>query len=284
MPIWTSDRVLLRPACLLGAIALLSGCVTGPAGQLVPPTGQRGLLASARGAEALGDTQSVTTLPVVGGEVVLSAPADYCIDLETVENKRTRAFAVIASCQILRGDPAGSGVPPVIVTVTVGGKDPGAQVPSPEQIAASAGGGLLRRAAQNGVSVVQLAKGGNQVLEGGDQRYWRGAFVIGGRQVGLALYAPQGSTMASANGGAFLQATAKAIRTASPEAERASQQQALPIGTDEANATSAPGRVAVLRKAGEADKAVAEDSAGSPPRQEGLGAATGSLFKGNALR
>lgn len=269
--------MMVRPAFLLGVIALLSGCEAGPAGQ-------RSLLTPTRGAgTGTGDAIPVTTLPVVGGEVVLSAPADYCIDLETVESKRTRAFAVIASCQILRGDTAGARVPPVIVTVTVGSKDPGAQIPSSKQIAASAGGGLLRSASQNGVSVVQLAKGGTRVLEGGDQRYWRGAFLVGGRQVGLALYAPKGSEMASANGGAFLQATAQAIRTASPEADSAPQQQALPVGTDAANAASASRRTAILPREGEAGVEVADNTAVSPQPQ-GLGAAIGSLFKGDALR
>lgn len=274
MPTWIYDRMMMRPAFLLGAIvSLLAGCEAGP-------TGQRGLLASARGTASV-DANPITTLPVVGGEVVLSAPDDYCIDLETVESKRTRAFAVIASCQILSGDTSGALVPPVVVTVTVGGKDPGAQLPSPEQIAASAGGGLLRSSARNGVSVVQLAKGGTGVLQNGDQRYWRGAFLVAGRQVGLALYAPKGSEMASANGGAFLQATARAIRSASPDVDDTAQQEALPVGTDAANAATAPRRTAVLRGAGEAGKAAA---AGSSPRQQGLGAAIGSLFKGDALR
>ena len=273
MNTWTSDRPTLRAGVLSGALVLLSGCLSVPTDVAQPADGQGASSASLQGGAA--DEQvlagkPVPEVPLVGGDVILRAPEGYCVDLETVENRRTRAFAMIAGCQILSNGQMGGYVPPVLVTATVGSRNRGASLPTPEQIATSAGSDLLGGTLRDGVSVAQLAQGGDATLDGGDPRHWRAVLQVGGRRVGLALYAPEGSAMAASEGGAFLLETARSTLAASADAAQPEQAEpALPLGTDEANAAGdnpTPGGVAP-----------------SQPRQ-GLGAAIGSLFNGDALR
>ncbi len=69
---------------------------------------------------------------------------------------------------------------------------------------------------EGGLTAVHLAGGGAEVLDDGDPKYWRGAFVQGGRMVGLALYAPLGSPLAGDGGAAMLRAVRDRIAALSP--------------------------------------------------------------------
>jgi len=52
----------------------------------------------------------------------------------------------------------------------------------------------------DGLTLVQLDRGGDSGLPTGDPRHWRGAMLINGYLVGLALYAPKGSALAGRGG------------------------------------------------------------------------------------
>ena len=64
--------------------------------------------------------------------------------------------------------------------------------------------------------IARLSDGGEAVLDGGDPRYWRGAFVQNGHLVGLALYAPDGSALTGRQGADMLRAVRDRIRDLSP--------------------------------------------------------------------
>ena len=67
-----------------------------------------------------------------------------------------------------------------------------------------------------------LAGGGGEVLDDGDPRYWRGAFVENGHLIGLALYAPEGSRLVGGDGAEMLSRVHRQIMRLSPELASAS--------------------------------------------------------------
>lgn len=153
---------------------------------------------------------------LAGGDVVVAGPDGYCLDPVTVENSAERGFVLIASCHILSGGTVGASVDPVLVTVTVGPKGKVTDVPTPQQLAVTAGAPLLAGETEDGFVIANLGSGGNAALNDGDTRHWRGAFLQGERLVGLALYAPKGSAYAGSHGGGFLRKVHAKIASQSP--------------------------------------------------------------------
>lgn len=153
---------------------------------------------------------------LVGGDVIVAGPEGYCLDPVTIENKRDRGFALIASCHILSDGKVGQAVEPVLITVTVGPKGGASDLPTPRELAFTAKAPLLGGETGDGFVVANLDSGGDALLEGGDQRHWRGAFLQGDRLVGLALYAPKGSPYAGAHGGGMLRKLHNKVAWLSP--------------------------------------------------------------------
>jgi len=153
---------------------------------------------------------------LVGGDVVVAGTDGYCVDPVTLNRGTNRHFAVIASCNILSGGEAGRYVPPMMLTVTVGTSVGATPLPGPEALAREAGEQLLDGTTRDGLVIARLSDGGEAVLDGGDPRYWRGAFVQNGHLVGLALYAPDGSALTGGQGADMLRAVRDRIRDLSP--------------------------------------------------------------------
>ncbi|ETX15755.1 dihydroxy-acid dehydratase [Roseivivax halodurans JCM 10272] len=206
-------------ACL--AMLALAACEVDENGEVrgFLPGGETGS-ASGRGALASPDrdAEPVRRVALAGGAVVVGGPRGYCVDPATVETNGTSGFAMIASCRIIAG--AGPEVAPVIVTVTVGAEEPAPLLPDPEALARLAGGPARAFPERGGLVTAQMQRGGSTVLAGGDERYWRGAFLQGQRIISLALYAPEGSELAGDRGLAFLGDVRDVIRSASPGAGR----------------------------------------------------------------
>lgn len=156
------------------------------------------------------------------GAIVLSGPDGYCIDPITLRSRGAQGFAVLASCRILTGGKAGPYVAPVLITVTVGGRNSGSDLPDPQTLAAISQSPLLAGLTREGLSLAHLGAGGEQILDGGDPRYWRGAFVQADRLVALALYAPDGSRLAGQSGAEMLQQVKSRIVSQSPPGRNAS--------------------------------------------------------------
>ena len=202
----------LRWFALSLAALVLSGCL-----ETVGPRG-----ASARSAGLLpGGSARQAPRPLeqaalARGTVVVAGPEGYCVDPVTLGRGAARSFAMLASCQILSGGELGYYVEPMMLTVTVGKPGPTA-LPQPATLAAEAGSAFLGGSLRDGVSVAHLGAGGAAVLDGGDPRYWRATFALGGRMVGLALYAPKGSDLAGDGGYAMLARVRARIVAARPK-------------------------------------------------------------------
>ncbi|MGR3271467.1 dihydroxy-acid dehydratase [Thalassococcus profundi] len=210
---------MLRAAILGLMVAGLAACAPMPRDGTGAPE-SRGFLSGLipRGAPMRDTDAPLQRVRLARGAVVVSATNGYCIDPETLVNRGGRGFAMMASCRILSGGEDGPVVAPGLVTVTVGGPGTGAELPQPETLAAISEAPLVQRAGSEDLVLAQLGSGGQQVLEGGDARYWRGAFSQGGRLVILALYAPAGSGLAGNLGAGLLTEVHDRIKAESPGA------------------------------------------------------------------
>ncbi len=171
------------------------------------------------------DPVPLSRATLAGGDVRLSGPAGYCIDPDTLRVGSNQSFALLASCRILSKGAAGPQVEPVLIVVTVGNRGSGDTLPAPQNLAAVAQAPLIEGWTREGLSLALLAQGGDAAFEGGDPRYWRGAFVQGGRLVGLALYVPKGSAVLDAQGAEMLRVLSAQVRTDSPNRTQAGADQ-----------------------------------------------------------
>lgn len=151
------------------------------------------------------------------GDVIVAGPMGYCVDPDSVQRKGNDRFALLAGCVSL-GRTFADKVTPAVVTVSVLPQSRVAQQPTADRLAAPwAHAGVLRKIEGDGLSLVQLARGGDALLPGGDPRHWRGAMMINGHMIGFAAYGGAGSAVAGEAGRNVLIATAKAMRAASPQ-------------------------------------------------------------------
>ncbi|MFC4730831.1 dihydroxy-acid dehydratase [Salipiger abyssi] len=216
-----------RGTGLAGLIALVSlaGCVQAPSGADTPDEAGEpatgGFFATLFPTGAAAAPERPTPLAqteMARGEVVVAGPEGYCVDPVTLGNRPGRGFAVIASCHILSGGKTGNFVEPMMMTVTVGPRQQTVVPPAPSVLAVQAGQELVGGEVRDGLVMAQLGGGGTDVLDDGDPRYWRGAFVQNGHLIGLALYAPQGSFLAGPDGAGMLRAVQQRIVSLSPAA------------------------------------------------------------------
>jgi len=194
---------------------------------------------------------------VFGGNVVVTGPEGYCVDPGSVQKQRDAAFALLASCTHMGRAPQ-SNVWPAVVTVSVLGRDAGAAQPTAARLAAPwANSGVIDQIDSDGISLIQLERGGDALLPGGDPRHWRGALVINDHMIGLAVYGEAGSGMRAGTGRALLIAAAEAMRDASPR-KRAVQ----------ADAPATPAKVQTAAPDGEDAKASPKLSRKARPGRE----------------
>lgn len=211
MSTWTSragfSGRIGRPGLALGLVLFLGGC-------LGEGSGQGGgffeaLATRAPEAEPLGRAK------LAGGQVIVAGPTGYCVDPSSLDARPSGGFALIGACSAL-----GSTEPwqePVVMTVQVQ-RRPSRQAPPDAQALAEAVAPLrvISQEDGEGISLVQLAEGGDAALPGSDPRHWRGTMMINDHTVALSLYAPEGSGAAGRDGRTLLIAFAEAILEASP--------------------------------------------------------------------
>lgn len=153
--------------------------------------------------------------PMAGGDVIVAGPEGYCIDGKSFTDKASGGFAILASCVGLTDGRVGGFVDPAIMTVTVLPRQ--LRTEQPDAAALATGNAqVLERLDGDGVSLVHLATGGTALSENSDPKYWRGAMVINGHLVGLAVYTPKDSVLAGAQGRVLVMALAEQMRTQSP--------------------------------------------------------------------
>lgn len=200
--------MIMRATLGLAVLACLwvAGCSAG-----VPIDGglQRGFLGQA--------TAPLARVTLAGGDVRLAGPAGYCVDPDTLRVGSSQSFALLASCRILSGGASGPEVPPVLIAVTVGAPGSGRDVPEPQTLAAAASAPLLEGRSGDGLSLALLGSGGETAFEGGAPRYWRGAFVQGGRLVGLAFYVRRDNVNLQGRGPEMLRTLRAQVQADSPK-------------------------------------------------------------------
>lgn len=187
MSTWTSERIGWR-GWVLAALLPLAGCLEIP-GKPQP---------------------AIRSAAVAGGVLTLQAPRGYCIDPDSLRRSSARV-AVLASCERLSGEP-GIAVEPAMMTVSVLPQGSDTQAPSPESLMrALAPARTGQSGMAEGMAYVQVLEGGAMGLPGGDARHWRGARVVAGHLVGLALYAPEGSGLTGTEGLGLLREVARGL-------------------------------------------------------------------------
>lgn len=149
------------------------------------------------------------------GAVTVAGPAGYCIDRASIKSDAGGRFALLASCESLTGQPSFA-VEPAVMTVAVLPRADATAAPDATAMTDAVGRDTVRRAEEgDGITLVQVAHGGETVLPGGDPRHWRAGMMINGHVVGLAAYGPRDGEIAGPRGGALLRDLADSLRTSS---------------------------------------------------------------------
>ena len=212
----------MGPVLALGLVMALAGCL-GEGGGF-------GFLSekAANGAvsQAAGDLRAtpraakkapLAKAALVGGKVVVQGPRGYCVDPGTLRRGIGGGFALIASCNSLSGELSGVDVEPAVMTVQVQSGLTRKEAPSAGAMAAAlAPERALERVDGDALSLVHMAGGGDRDLPMSDPKHWRGAMMINGYLVGLAVYAPKGSALAGKGGKRLIVDLAETLRDASP--------------------------------------------------------------------
>ena len=162
-----------------------------------------------------GRDRALRQATLAGGRLGVRGPRGYCVDPATLRRGLIGGFALIASCNSLSGGWASPDVEPVVMTVQV---QPALNRRQPPSVAAMAAAlaplQALRTVEEDGLSLVHMASGGDAVLPRGDPKHWRGAMMINGHLVGLAVYAPRGSVFAGTRGQRLIRTLAQGLRAA----------------------------------------------------------------------
>lgn len=165
-----------------------------------------------------GGANALRTMPLYGGNIVVRGPEGYCIDPDSRRRQSGGTLVFLGSCEALTGE-AGTRVVPALMTVTVTPRRPGTDQPRARDIASAlAPKEPLAEYDEDGVAMVHFNLGGATILPGGDPSYWRGGMALDGHLISLAVYAPQNSQIAGAQGRDLLRDLAAAIRSASAPA------------------------------------------------------------------
>lgn len=159
--------------------------------------------------------EALQSVAFYNGAVTVTGPSGYCIDRASVKSDAGGRFALLASCESLTGQP-GIAVPPAVMTVAVLPRATAAVQPDATAMADALGPDTVHRTEEgDGITLVQVANGGEEILPGGDPVHWRASMMINGHIVGLAVYGPKGGEIAGPRGRALLRDLAEALRTAS---------------------------------------------------------------------
>lgn len=200
-------RRYLRGLPALGLIVVLAGCLG--------ETGGQGGFFAAKATDAA-RKPPLRQVALVSGKVLVVPPRGYCVDRRSLRRGLAGGFALIAACNSLTGDYSGADAEPVVMTVQV---QPGLtrrDLPRAADLAAAlAPARALREVDGDGLTLVQLDSGGDGGLPKGDPKHWRGAAMINGYLVGVALYAPKGNPLAGPRGERLIHALLENIMEAS---------------------------------------------------------------------
>lgn len=166
-------------AFALGAALSLAGCA-----EFATPGGGKG---------------GVTRFDIMEGYVRVVTPPGYCVDTRSSRP----GFVLAARCDRLGVEGRFAAQELGIVTVTAIPAT-GRTAPDATVLAnLSFGDDVLENRSRDGLALVRLKPSSEAALDGA-QYHWRGAFEVRDHLIGLTIYAPEGSTLAGAEGARLL--------------------------------------------------------------------------------
>ncbi|MDE4275810.1 hypothetical protein PXK58_15570 [Phaeobacter gallaeciensis] len=188
----------------LGLCALLSACGQVPGG---------GFSFAAPG--GTGTPSRLTKVRLNGAEVVLAAPRGYCFDRKMLRRDAADGFALLPRCDLLGGPGFFGSRNAGVITATLGELPTKGRAPSVSDLAASTPGThIVTRREDGPLPLVKLDMPGHSAA-GASPEHWRGAMVLDGHVIVLALYAPAKSPLLTERGAELLTQMAELTREAS---------------------------------------------------------------------
>ena len=183
-----------KPVQALFALLCLAGCDDIATATLFSPTRQA----------------AFQQTDMVGGAVTLVAPAGFCIDRSALKPQ----FALLARCDAL-GSQASTGSTPIgVIAVSVTPAPGAVALPSAGQIATASGLGAPRNTQSSRTRTIFRSTGPAPV-DGMSDTQWRGAALVGGYLLGVALYGPEGGRAVSGEGSKVVSALIEGTASAS---------------------------------------------------------------------
>lgn len=157
------------------------------------------------------------------GDLVLAAPSGFCFDAQMEEHTASGGFALMARCESLTALGRFRSGEGAMLTATVGSVALDTPAPSAEALKAAftssrAAARVLETRGDRDMPLIKLYLDGHSA-QGASGTHWRGAFVVHGHLVSVALYAPEGSGYLGTKGARLMHEFMRASRNATQLAE-----------------------------------------------------------------
>lgn len=160
------------------------------------------------------------------GSVVLVPPKGFCIDQSGIRRTGSEGFAMMARCDALGVRGFFGNRSPAVITAAIGAQPDGARVPTAADLSRIAGEAHVQEVRTDLLLPLVRLQGAEGALPGAAAVHWRGALVLDGHILSLALYAPEGSPGLDSQGAMLLNDLAR--RTLEASAVQAAGTEAAP--------------------------------------------------------
>lgn len=175
------------------------------------------ILSACTGAEFVGfgqPSEAVQSVSLRSGGVTIAAPSGFCVD--TSLSKIEDGFVVLGGCDVITRGRMYGPVNNAILVVSVSQERADALAGTSRLANMLGNDGVISSRYEEGVSLVQLASGGDEFVPGGDPKHWQGVATVNGYLVLMSTYSEVGGTATRASGGDLILALAQNIRLNSP--------------------------------------------------------------------
>jgi hypothetical protein len=229
-----ASRALLLKALRLPRLGLLllvplalAGCMEGNRLAFAPPGESVSRPVDSRG-------RSLTA--VFGdGQLILAAPSGFCFDAEMEQHTGSGGFALLARCEKMGPIGRLRGKDGAMLTATVGAVSADTPAPSTEALRsafteARSAARVLETRGDGDIPLIKLHMASHSA-KGASGTHWRGAFLVHGHLVSVALYAPEGSGYLGERGARLIREFVQATRNATLLAETAAPTETAPQRT-----------------------------------------------------
>ncbi len=231
--------VLLRAIALCIAPLVLVGCMEGNRLAFAPPGEELSHPGLTRG--------RALTAVFGEGKLILAAPNGFCFDAQMEEHTSTGGFALLARCERLSAFGRLRANEGALLTATVGSVAEDTPTPSAEALrtaftASRTAARVLETRRDTEIPLVKVHLDGHSAA-GASGTHWRGAFVVRGHLVSVALYAPDGSSFLGEKGARLIREFMRATRNATQLAKvttPASPGESAPLRSKRPLARTAP--------------------------------------------